>query len=156
MATPRQAPLVVRWQAALNQYLGQQLPPGPAFIPWYYVINLQKCGTLPFTLSLMWWYGNWSNGALCYCAVHSSYGLIWLLKHFLIPDPQWNTKITALSAVASFALVLGPYWIAPVVLISRAAPEVRGRGGVRAARAGGCRASIWPLRTARRVRMVSR
>ena len=48
-----------------------------------------------------------------------SYGLIWLAKHFVFPDPQWNRRVTLMGGVSSFALVLGPYWLAPYLLISR-------------------------------------
>jgi len=71
----------------------------------------------------MYRYDNFSASACFYTAAHGSYGLIWLLKHFIVPDPKWNTKTTILGQVMSFLLVLGPYWLAPYLLISRTAPE---------------------------------
>ena len=121
---PKQEPHVtVRVRHAINTFLGQDFPPGPHFVPWYYVINAQKGGTLPFCLALMYYYNNWGCAACCYTAAHGAYGLVWLLKHCAFPDPAWNTRVTALALVNSFLLVLGPYWLAPFLLISRAAPD---------------------------------
>ena len=116
------ANVVTRAQGAINQFLGNDFPPGPKCIPWYVVINIQKGGTLPYVLFLMMSFDNWSPSACFYAAAHGSYGLIWLLKHFLVADPKWNTDTTVLSQVLSFALVLGPYWIAPYLLVSGIAP----------------------------------
>eukprot|EP00928_Gymnodinium_smaydae_P090470 TRINITY_DN74265_c0_g1_i1.p1 TRINITY_DN74265_c0_g1~~TRINITY_DN74265_c0_g1_i1.p1 ORF type:complete len:249 (+),score=37.27 TRINITY_DN74265_c0_g1_i1:66-812(+) len=121
-----QAPSVVQFAHKMNVFMGQEFPPGPRCLPWYFVINFQKGGCLPFCISLMWFFNNWSVQSWFYTAAHGSYGLCWLLKHALFPDPQWSTPITAGGAVMSFVIVLGPYWVAPYLLISGAveAPSV--------------------------------
>jgi hypothetical protein len=82
---------------------------GPRVIKLAWVVNLQKGGTLPFVLALMFAYQNFSAAAWVYLALHGSYGLIWLLKDAVCPDPQWEKRVTIGSALAAFALVLGPY-----------------------------------------------
>jgi len=114
--------VVTRLQAQINDALGNNFPPGPNCVPWFWIINLQKGGTLPFCLFLMYKFDNYSTSACFYTAAHGSYGLVWVLKHFLIRDPKWDTKTTVLSQLTSFLLVLGPYWLAPYVLISGIAP----------------------------------
>merc|ERR1711907_77465 len=113
--------VTVRVRDAINTFLGQNFPPGPQFIPMYFVINLQKGGTLPFCLYLMHYYDNYSASALFYTAAHGGYGILWLLKHFAFDDPKWRKNVPLLSAVWAFLLVLGPSWIAPYLLISRTA-----------------------------------
>lgn len=121
MSEKRQPNILFRLQRIINEFLGHSIPPGPQFIPMYVVINLQKVGTLPLCLFLMYVYQNYSLAALMYTAAHGSYGIVWLLKHLVFDDAQWRTKQTFLSAIAGFLLVLGPYWIAPYLLISRTA-----------------------------------
>ena len=125
-----------------------------------WIINFQKGGTLPYVLFLMWYFEHYSVPAYFYAAAHGSYGLIWLIKHFVTPDDkvrhahspssvssaltrpsialvtrpashslhvasargQWNIKTTVGSQLISFVLVLGPYWVAPYLLISGATP----------------------------------
>ena len=70
----------------------------------------------------MYYYQNFSTAALFYTATHGAYGLVWLLKHCVIDDAQWRQKVTALGSVWMFILVLGPYWLAPWMLMSGAAP----------------------------------
>jgi steroid 5-alpha reductase family enzyme len=110
-------------QNAINNYLGLEVPPGPKFIPQYVMINFQKGGTLPFCLFLMYYFDNFSAPAHIYTAAHGSYGLVWLGKHFMFPDNKYNQKQTFMSCLCGFMLVLGKYWLAPYLLISRTAPE---------------------------------
>ena len=77
---------IIKLQALINDTIGHSLPPGPAFIPWYMVINFQKAGTLPYVIGLMYYFDHWSTPAYFYAAAHGSYGIVWLLKHFVIPD----------------------------------------------------------------------
>jgi protein-S-isoprenylcysteine O-methyltransferase Ste14 len=115
-ATP--APRIVQKVAAINRYLSEDFLGGPKWIKAAWVINLQKAGTLPFVLLLMWLYGNYSTAAWVYLGLHGSYGLIWLLKHLAFRDPNWEKRITLGGAVMAWLMVLGPYWIAPFLLIS--------------------------------------
>jgi protein-S-isoprenylcysteine O-methyltransferase Ste14 len=43
---------------------------------------------------------------------------LWLLKDAVFPDPNWEKKVTIGSALNSWLLVLGLYWLAPVLLIT--------------------------------------
>ena len=83
-----------------------------------WVINVQKGGTLPFVLALMVLTDTWTVTAWTYLAMHGSYGLIWLLKDAVMPDKRWQTQITFGGAFLTFALVLGPYWLAPILLVA--------------------------------------
>eukprot|EP00420_Gonyaulax_spinifera_P020264 CAMPEP_0197897410 /NCGR_PEP_ID=MMETSP1439-20131203/42171_1 /TAXON_ID=66791 /ORGANISM="Gonyaulax spinifera, Strain CCMP409" /LENGTH=255 /DNA_ID=CAMNT_0043518041 /DNA_START=41 /DNA_END=808 /DNA_ORIENTATION=+ len=119
MPPKKQPDITVRVRSAINDFLGFDFPPGPHCIPVYMATNAQKGGTLPFCLALMYAYGNWSTAACCYAAAHGAYGVVWLMKHFAFPDAQWEKKCTPIGIVNIFLLVLGPYWIAPYMLISR-------------------------------------
>lgn len=82
-------------------------------------INLQKGGTLPFVLALMWAHDCWTPTAWVYLGLHGSYGLVWLLKDAIFPDPSWEKKITLGGALNAWLFVLGPYWIAPWLIVSQ-------------------------------------
>jgi protein-S-isoprenylcysteine O-methyltransferase Ste14 len=56
--------------------------------------------------------------AWVYLALHGTYGLCWLLKDVAFPDPNFQRKVTFGSAFNTFALVLGPYWVAPFLIVS--------------------------------------
>lgn len=113
-----EAPALVRKLAALNRYLSEDFLGGPKRLKLAWVINLQKGGTLVFVGALMLWYGDRSAAAFTYLALHGAYGLVWLLKDAVLPDPGWERRITVGGAFMSVLLVLGPYWFAPVLLIS--------------------------------------
>lgn len=115
----RDPPVIATYARRLNVFLGNDFPIGSKCIPWYYVINFQKGGTLPFCLFLMFYFDNWSFPCWCYTAAHGSYGLAWLMKHRLFPDPAWAISITPGGAIMSFVLVLGLYWVAPFLLAAR-------------------------------------
>jgi len=106
-----------RWRR-LTTYLSQDFLGGPRVVKLNWVINVQKGGTLPFVLGLMVWTDTWTVTAWTYLALHGSYGLIWLLKDAVMPDARWQTRITIGGAFMSFALVLGPYWLAPILLVA--------------------------------------
>lgn len=105
----------------LRDHLSDDLGGGPKVLKFAWVIDLQKGGTLLFVLGLMAFYDQWGPTAWTYAALHGSYGLCWLLKDALFPDPNWQRRITFGGALASWALVLGPYWLAPWLLISSGA-----------------------------------
>ena len=116
---------LVRKLAALNRHLGQDLFGGPRVLKFAWVINLQKGGTLFFVAALMYWYGDFSAAAFTYLGLHGAYGMCWLLKDRAFPDPGWETKITFGGALMSVVLVLGPYWLAPVLLITDVLKEAK-------------------------------
>lgn len=92
---------------------------GPKVLKASWVINLQKGGTLPFVLALMWAYDCWTPTAWTYTALHGSYGLCWLLKDAVFPDPNWEKRVTFGGAFFMWAGTLGLYWIAPVLIVTR-------------------------------------
>ncbi len=103
----------------LRAHLSEELLGGPRAIKLAWVINFQKGGTLPFVLALMVATDTWTATAWTYLALHGSYGLVWLLKELTFPDPGWQTRVSLGGALSSFAAVLGPYWLAPVLLTTQ-------------------------------------
>lgn len=103
----------------LRDYLSCDIFGGPRILKAAWVINLQKGCTLPFVLLLMWFFDCFTPTAWIYAALHGSYGLCWLLKDRIFPDPNWEKKITFGGAFMMWALVLGLYWIAPVIIITQ-------------------------------------
>jgi protein-S-isoprenylcysteine O-methyltransferase Ste14 len=106
-----------RWNR-LRSYLSEDFLGGPRVLKMNWVINFQKGATLPFVLGLMALTDTWTVTAWTYLALHGSYGLIWLLKDAVMPDARWQTRITFGGAFMTFALVLGLYWLAPVLLVA--------------------------------------
>jgi protein-S-isoprenylcysteine O-methyltransferase Ste14 len=76
-----------------------------------------KGATLPVMLWLMWWTKNYSTTATLVTALHGSYGLLWCLKSKIFPDPQWNRKVTVLSAIVTCSWLVG-YWGAGFLVIA--------------------------------------
>ena len=107
----------------LRDYLTDDFLGGPKALKFAHVINLQKGGTALFVLGLMAWYDCWTPTAWVYLALHGSYGLIWLIKDALFPDPGWEKKITVGGALNAWLFVLGPYWIAPWLIVTRGGEE---------------------------------
>ena len=113
-------PPLARRLHVLALYLSQDFLGGPKIIKLAWVINFQKFGTAFFVAALMVLYQNFTTAAWVYLALHGTYGFCWLLKHFTIPDRRWESPVTFGGAFMSFLLVLGPYWVAPWLLISGA------------------------------------
>lgn len=103
----------------LSHHLSRDFLGGSRPLRLSWVINFQKGGTALFVLLLMALYDNYSPAAWVYLALHGTYGLCWLLKHLAFPDKAWDVPVTLGGALMSFALVLGPYWVAPFLLVSR-------------------------------------
>ena len=104
--------------AHLQRYLSTDFLGGPRPFTLSAVINFQKGGTALFVAALMWLYQNSTTPAWVYLALHGSYGICWLLKDRAFPDRRWETKVTLGGAFMTFALVLGPYWVLPFLLVS--------------------------------------
>jgi len=68
-------------------------------------------------LGLMFFYNNFTIAPLVYLALHGTYGLLWLLKEKIFPDPYFKEKINFLTSVTGF-IFLASYWVAPYILIS--------------------------------------
>ena len=118
-ADPRAA--APAWARALHRlalHLSQDLGGGPR--PWKLatLINLQKGGTGLFVLVLMAACGSWGSAAWTYLALHGTYGLCWLLKHAAFRDARWEARATWGGGLLTWLAVLGPYWIAPVLVVT--------------------------------------
>ncbi len=101
-----------------TEYLSHDLFGGPRILGFNWVINFQKGMTLFWVLGLMMFYENFSTQVWVYMALHGSYGAIWIFKDIIFPDKKWQTKITFGGGLLAIVAVLGPYWVAPYLLIS--------------------------------------
>ena len=81
------------------------------------IINLHKGLTVFVVAGLMMFYKNYSIAAWVYLSLHGTYGLLWLLKEKIFPDPYFKEKINFVTSLTGF-IFLGSYWIAPFILIS--------------------------------------
>lgn len=111
-------PFLTRW-FKLRDHLTEDFLGGPKLIKFSWSINLQKGGTLFFVLGLMAAFDVWNATAWTYLALHGSYGIIWLLKELIFPDPGWQKKLTVAGALNTWLLVLGLYWLAPVLMVTQ-------------------------------------
>ena len=82
-----------------------------------HVINLHKGLTIFVVAGLMIFYKNYSIAAWVYLSLHGTYGILWLLKEKIFPDPYFREKLNFLTSITGF-IFLGSYWIAPFILIS--------------------------------------
>ena len=81
------------------------------------IINLHK-GLTPFVvLGLMYFYDNFSTAAWVYLSLHGTYGMLWLLKEKIFPDPYFKDELNKFTALIGFVF-LSSYWVAPFILIS--------------------------------------
>ena len=81
------------------------------------IINLHKGLTIFVVAGLMIFYKNYSIAAWVYLSLHGTYGILWLLKEKIFPDPYFKEKINFITSITGF-IFLGSYWIAPFILIS--------------------------------------
>ncbi len=81
------------------------------------LINIHKGLTAFVVLGLMLYYRNFTIAPFVYLALHGTYGLLWLLKEKIFPDPYFKEKINFLTSFTGF-IFLGSYWVAPYILIS--------------------------------------
>ena len=116
--TAKPAPRFFVLISRLVAWLGQDFLGGPKLIKQSWIINMQKGLTAVFVLGLMVAWDNFSTPAWIYLALHGTYGVIWLIKHGTMADPNWERRCTFGGAVIMVLLVLGPYWLAPVLLIT--------------------------------------
>ena len=89
------------------------------------IINLHKGLTAFVVAGLMIFFDNFTIAPYVYLALHGTYGLLWLLKEKIFPDPYFKEKINFLTSVTGF-IFLGSYWVAPYILISsqKAVPNI--------------------------------
>ena len=90
------------------------------------IINLHKGLTPLIVLGLMIIFNNFTIAPFVYLALHGTYGLLWLLKEKIFPDPYFKEKINFLTSVTGF-IFLGSYWVAPYILIKsqESVPEIK-------------------------------
>ncbi len=81
------------------------------------IINLHKGLTPVVVFGLMVIYDNFSTPAWIYLSLHGTYGILWLLKEKLFPDPYFKDEMGILTSIIGF-IFLGSYWIAPFLLVS--------------------------------------
>ena len=81
------------------------------------IINLHKGLTVFVVAGLMMFYKNYSIAAWVYLSLHGTYGILWLLKERIFPDPYFKEKINFITSITGF-IFLGSYWVAPFILIS--------------------------------------
>jgi len=81
------------------------------------LINLHKGSTFFVVAGLMIFFKNYSIAAWVYLSLHGTYGVLWLLKEKIFPDPYFKEKINLITSITGF-IFLGTYWIAPFILIS--------------------------------------
>ena len=81
------------------------------------IINLHKGLTVFVVAGLMMFYQNYSIASWVYLSLHGTYGILWLLKEKIFPDPYFKEKISFITSITGF-IFLGSYWIAPFILIS--------------------------------------
>jgi len=116
--TKQKLPFTINKLSNAFNYLSTEFLGGPKILKFAWVINFQKAGTFIFVALLMIIYNNFSTAAWVDLGLHGTYGLCWLLKHYVFPDSGWEKKITFGGALLSFLFVLGPYWLFPFLLIS--------------------------------------
>ena len=81
------------------------------------IINLHKGLTAFVIAGLMIFYSNFTTGPFVYLALHGTYGILWLLKEKIFPDPYFKEKINLITSITGF-IFLSSYWVAPFILIS--------------------------------------
>lgn len=115
--TQQPHPFFVRLARFIDHMSGDFLG-GPRVLKFAWVINFQKGATALWVAFLMWYFSDTSVQAWVYLGLHGTYGIAWLMKDTVFPDPNWQKRITFGGALNALVFVLGPYWIFPFLLIS--------------------------------------
>jgi protein-S-isoprenylcysteine O-methyltransferase Ste14 len=110
------------WNYIRNRFLFKlvhcdQLPAGQGFkhkIP----IDIMKASTLPFCMLMAYKYKNYSPTMMTYTAIHGSYGILWLLKSLVYPDPKWEKQVPW-SQFGVVLFGLGTFWYSPYLIASK-------------------------------------
>ena len=78
------------------------------------VIDLHKGSTIVICLCLMVYYKQWENQTLwAYTALHSAYGILWVLKSAIYPDKSWETPTSGYVEPVAVFMLLASYWASP-------------------------------------------
>eukprot|EP00761_Pharyngomonas_kirbyi_P003457 gb/GECH01003461.1/.p1 GENE.gb/GECH01003461.1/~~gb/GECH01003461.1/.p1 ORF type:complete len:207 (+),score=30.44 gb/GECH01003461.1/:1-621(+) len=84
--------------------------------PLRHSINASKALTSIVVFSFMVYYNNFELGPCIYLALHGTYGILWILKDYIYPDPRWQ-KNEPLYYCVSIFLALALFWLNPFWLI---------------------------------------
>jgi len=112
---PQWAVVMDRW----IRYLTEDLGGGPRVIRIAQMINFHKVITVFLIYAMMVYYGNFSTAAWIFLALHGSYGYCWLIKDFSFRDIYFDQCVTFGGVFASYAGLVGWYWLLPFLFISR-------------------------------------
>lgn len=82
-------------------------------------INAHKILLIPVVLGFMYYFNNWSTEAFIYLAIHGSYCILWIFKHFMFPDERFKEKQPFLIGLFFIFTPLSAYYIAPFILIKK-------------------------------------
>ena len=75
---------------------------------------------MPFyIIGLILYYDNFSDAMFYYLILHGSYGIMWLIKDNIFPDPSFQAKMTIFSAGLTWVGALGHYLVPAYRLASR-------------------------------------
>jgi protein-S-isoprenylcysteine O-methyltransferase Ste14 len=80
-------------------------------------IDIWKGLTLPFCVWMAYRYNNFSPTMMTYTAMHGTYGILWVLKSFLFPDPKWERRVPWSQGVVVSGL--GIFWTTPWLISSK-------------------------------------
>tara|TARA_B100000686_G_scaffold338726_1_gene411669 strand:+ start:219 stop:848 length:630 start_codon:yes stop_codon:yes gene_type:complete len=84
-------------------------------------IDLHKGATFIYILALMFIFNKDSNlnniNIYIYLALHGTYGILWILKSYIFPDRQWESKCSIWYGLLIW-IGLSLYWIAPYIIIT--------------------------------------
>ena len=72
------------------------------------IINLHKGLTAFVVIGLMIFFNNFTIAPYVYLALHGTYGVLWLLKEKIFPDPYFKEKINFLTSVTGCLLYTSP------------------------------------------------
>jgi len=84
-----------------------------------FYIDLHKGLTSIYVLSLIFFFSAWENtNIFIYLALHGSYGILWILKSYIYPDRQWESKCSIWYGLFIW-MGLSLYWISPYIIITQ-------------------------------------
>ena len=66
------------------------------------IINLHKGLTAFVVIGIMIFFDNFTIAPYVYLALHGTYGVHWLLKEKIFPDPYFKEKINFLTSAVSY------------------------------------------------------
>jgi protein-S-isoprenylcysteine O-methyltransferase Ste14 len=85
-----------------------------------FFINTHKGLTMLIMFGLMLWFQRWNNPtAWLYLALHGGYGLLWVTKSRLFPDPGWEKPVKWWLGIGFFWGGLTLYWIAGFIVFGQ-------------------------------------